>query len=170
MEAWISYVVAVPLYGGAIVPTSVAFAFRSKRFRRRVTSPQRVTLLSLCVLQVLAFFPFLYYSYRNNPDAFFALWLPALTGLLGLLISITVIFAGLMQKIKQDEQVGGGGAEEFVLLNLSFTPACRSFGVWQRNSQDFANRKNTKKENKSEMAIEEAAQFILEVDTGAPFL
>ena len=52
----------------------------------------------------IGFFPFLYCFYRNHPDAFFALWVPALTGLVVVLISIVMIFAGLIQNRKQAEQ------------------------------------------------------------------
>jgi hypothetical protein len=50
----------------------------------------------------------------NHPDEFFALWLPALTGLVDLLISIVMIFAGLIQNRKQAEQDEDGNAEEAV--------------------------------------------------------
>jgi hypothetical protein len=73
-RALLSYVVAVPVYSGPLLPLSVTLLFRrvsEKHFKRNVR-----LLVVLTSVQAASFLPYVFAVYSHERDALHALFLP----------------------------------------------------------------------------------------------
>ena len=96
MHIWLSYVIGIPLYCGAILPSLIVWLFPG--MRKRLGKTKWTTLKVVSFIQCLAFAPYIYFSSTGHPDAMFALWLPAATGLISFFVSVILIIVACFQK------------------------------------------------------------------------
>ena len=88
MKIITDWILPIILYSGPFIPWLGNKAFARRKSEQPL--PFKRTFKVLAAIHVLAFFPFIFCVAMKIPDALHALILPALTGIITLLIGITL--------------------------------------------------------------------------------